>query len=288
MRAYADTVRSTAAQREALPSVAKASKPTPTEVGIGPMQELANTVLGRNGRTDEALFAAINSYAKSGGRGDIQTLARLVKALPEQDRGDLAGSIIRQIGVSPRTGEFSPDVFASQWQAYTPQAKSILFGNAGPHRQALDDIMMISQQMKRIGNRFGNRSGTAQNVGGIALGSSAVAALGSLFSGNPLPALTFLSGVLGGSAVAKILASPASASSAAKWSKAYFAVQLKPTTHTIAAYNTASRNLSNAAAISDPRQDARWSDSALPFPLSSAVRGRTSVPLEATELPRIE
>lgn len=277
MKAYADTVRSTAAQREALPSVAKASKPTPTEVGIGPMQELANTVLGRNGRTDEALFAAINSYAKSGGRGDIQTLARLVKALPEPDRGDLAGSIIRQIGISPRTGQFSPDVFASQWQTYTPQAKTLLFGNAGPHRQALDDIMTISQRMKQIGNRFGNPSGTAQNANIFAMGAGAMAA-----------PLTTLTAALGGAAVARILASPAAASSASKWSRAYFAVQMKPTAHTIAAYNTASRNLSNTAAISDSRQDAGSSGFALPFPLSSADRGQTAAPLGAIGLPKTE
>lgn len=238
MKAYADTVRSTASQREALPAVAKASKPRPTEVGVGPMQELANTVLGRNGRTDEALFAAINSYAKSGGRGDIQTLARIVKALPEQDRGDLAGSIIRQIGISPRTGQFSPDVFASQWRTYTPQAKTILFGNAGPHRQALDDIMTISERMKQVGSRFGNPSGTAQNRNFFAMGAGAMAA-----------PLTTMTAVIGGWPVAKILASPAGAASAAKWTRAYSALRLAPSTARLVAFETASRNLANTAGI---------------------------------------
>lgn len=268
MTAYADTVRNTFAQRRAAPGIERATKPTPTDVGVGPMQELANTVLGRNGKTDEALFAAINSYAKSGGRGDIQTLSRIVKALPEQDRGDLAGSIIRQIGISPRTGQFSPDVFASQWQTYTPQAKTILFGNAGPHRQALDDIMAVSERMKQIGNRFGNPSGTAQNANIFAIGAGAMAA-----------PLTTLTAALGGSVVARILASPVTAASAAKWSKAYVAASMRPTAQTIAAYNAASQNLNNV--IAGPRQDAGSSGFALPSLLSNAGRGRTIAPLGA-------
>ena len=268
MTAYADTVRNTFAQRRAAPGIERATKPTPTDVGVGPMQELANTVLGRNGKTDEALFAAINSYAKSGGRGDIQTLSRIVKALPEQHRGDLAGSIIRQIGISPRTGQFSPDVFASQWQTYTPQAKTILFGNAGPHRQALDDIMAVSERMKQIGNRFGNPSGTAQNANIFAIGAGAMAA-----------PLTTLTAALGGSVVARILASPVTAASAAKWSKAYVAASMRPTAQTIAAYNAASQNLNNV--IAGPRQDAGSSGFALPSLLSNAGRGRTIAPLGA-------
>lgn len=238
MRAYADTVRNTSAQRNALSGIEKATKPAPTEVGIGPMQELANTVLGRGGRTDEALFAAINSYAKSGGRGDIQTLSNLVKAIPQQDRGDLAGSIIRQLGVSPRTGQFSPDVFASQWQSYTPQAKAILFGNAGAHRQAIDDIMTISMRVKQIGSKFGNPSGTAQNANIFALGAGAMAA-----------PLTTLTAALGGAGVARVLASPAASSSAAKWSKAYFAAQAQPTAARIGTLRMEANNLARNVSV---------------------------------------
>jgi hypothetical protein len=75
----------------------------------------------------------------------------------------LAGAIIRKLGQSKQTNDFSLDMFATQWNDYTPQAKAVLFGNAGPHRQALDDIAAISQRYKDIGKRFGNPSGTAQN-----------------------------------------------------------------------------------------------------------------------------
>lgn len=247
MRAYADTLRTGQAAREVVADIARTTKPQAMEAGPGPMQELANAVLGRGGKTDEALFSAIDAYAKSGGRGDLRTLSTIVRNIPAQDKGDLAGAIIRNLGVSPRTGQFSPDVFVSQWQTYTPQAKAILFGNAGPHRQALDDIAIISDRLKKVGQRFGNPSGTAQNTSGAALGTAAVTAAASLLHGNPVPALTLLSGVTGGAVAAKILASPAGASSAARWSKTYSNLVTRPSAHTIGAYQVASRNLANTA-----------------------------------------
>ena len=236
MSAYADTLRRGEQARTMLAEVARNTKPQAAEVGIGPLQELANTVLGRGGKTDEALFAAINAYAKSGGRGDIATLSRIMRAIPQQDRGDLAGAIVSGIGTSPRTGQFSPDVFASQWQAYTPQAKAVLFGNAGAHRQALDDIATISTRLKEVGQRFGNPSGTAQTRNIFTLAG------GLLFApGATIPA------ALGGAVGAHILASPAGASSAARWMKSYEAVAKAPSSRTIAAYTIASRNLVNTA-----------------------------------------
>lgn len=236
MRTYADTLRQGERARGIVGEVSRNTKPSAMEVGPGPMQELANSVLGRGGKSDEALFSAIDAYAKSGGRGDIQTLAKLVGNLPAQERGDLAGSIIRNLGVSPRTGQFSPDVFATQWKSYTPQAKSILFGNAGPHRQALDDIQIISERLKQVGQRFGNPSGTAQNVNTLAIASGVLAA-----------PVTTLASALGGAIAARVLASPAGASSAAKWSKAYAALLTKPSAHTMGAFQVTSRNLANTA-----------------------------------------
>lgn len=267
MRAYADTIRTGQTAREMVADVARTTKPQSMDVGVGPMQELANTVLGRGGKTDEALFSAIDAYAKSGGRGDVQTLAAIVRHLPAQDRGDLAGAIIRNLGVSPRTGQFSPDVFVSQWQTYTPQAKAILFGNAGPHRQALDDIALISNRLKQIGQRFGNPSGTAQNVNMLAAGAGVLAA-----------PITTLAGVTGGAIAAKILASPAGASSAAKWTRAYAALTTRPSAQTIGAYQTASRNLANTANSLGSNVSAVDFLRALQAPATSGAQEQNNVP----------
>jgi hypothetical protein len=167
---YADTLRRGTNARETLAEAAANTKPSAAKVNIGPMQELAETVLGKGGKSDEALFNAIDAYARSGGRADVKTLADLARAIPEKDKGDLAGALIRKLGQSGQTDSFSLETFASQWKDYTPQAKAVLFGNAGPYRQALDDIAAISQRYKDIGKRFGNPSGTAQNVNLAATG----------------------------------------------------------------------------------------------------------------------
>src|SRR5882762_2663789 len=153
MRAYADTLRNGQDARQLIGELAETTRPDAMPVPHGPMKQLADSVIGRGQKSDEALFSAIDSYAKSGSRGDVATLAKLVRAIPQEDRTDLAGAIIRNLGVSPRTGQFSPDVFVSQWSSYSPQAKAVLFGNAGKQRQALDDIAMISQRLKEVGSQ---------------------------------------------------------------------------------------------------------------------------------------
>jgi hypothetical protein len=236
MEAYANTLRRGGEARATLDEIAKNTKPSASPPNIGPMQDLANAVLGKNGKTDEALFNAIDSYAKGGGRSDVQALADIVRAVPEKDRGDLAGSIIRKLGQSKQTGGFSLDLYASEWAKYTPQAKAVLFGNSGPYRTALDDIAKISQRYKDIGKRFGNPSGTAQNAN--LLGTAAWVVT------SPFTAIPTL---LGASVAAKMLSAPAGAASIAKWGKAYEALQLSPNAQRLVAFQIASRNLSNTA-----------------------------------------
>lgn len=211
MRTYADTLQRGIEARGAIADVAANTRPSPMEVGIGPLQRLANDVLGKGGvRSDEALYAAINSYAKSGARSDVNLLSRILQAVPEKDRSNLAGAMVRDMGISPRTGQFSPDVFVSAWGTYKPEAKALLFGMSGPQRVALDDIAAISLRMKEIGSKFGNPSGTAQNANFLALAGSFMAA----------PLTTIAAGV-GGAVAAKMLSSPVGALSVSKWSKAY-------------------------------------------------------------------
>lgn len=236
MNTYANTLRRAEEARAAAGGIAANTKPSSAAPRVGPMQELANAVLGKGGKTDEALFNAINSYAKGGGRGDVQTLADLVRSIPEKDKGDLAGAVIRGLGQSKQVNGFSLEMFASDWAKYTPQAKTILFGNAGAHRQALDDIAMISQRYKDIGRRFGNPSGTAQNV-------APFATVGSVFAA-PFVAIPSL---MGAAVAAKVLSSPAGASSVAKYGKAAMSAQVSPTPQRVVALQIASRNLANTA-----------------------------------------
>jgi hypothetical protein len=236
MRTYADTLRRGGQARETLEEVARTTKPSALSTQIGPMEDLANAVLGKGGKSDEALFNAIDSYAKSGSRADVKTLADIVRNIPAQDRGNLAGAMISKLGYSKQANGFSLDMFASQWADYTPQAKAVLFGNAGPHRQALDDIAKISQRYKDIGKRFGNPSGSAQNVN--------FTGAAAMIYASPFTAIPTL---LGGTIAARMLASPAGASSLSKWGKASMVAQASPTPQRLVAFQIASRNLSNTA-----------------------------------------
>lgn len=236
MRAYAETLRAGQDARVLIGDVAATTKPGAMDVASGPMKQLADAVIGKGGKSDEALFRAVDGYAKSGNRADVVTLAKLIGAIPSEERGNLAGSIIRNLGISPRTGQFSPDVFVSQWKSYTPQAKTVLFNNAGSQRQAIDDIALISDRLKQIGSRFGNPSGTAQNTSFTAMGAGLLA--------SPL---TTLGSIVGGAALAKFLAAPAGASSVAKWAKAYSAVLLSPSPQALALFKVTSRNLASTA-----------------------------------------
>jgi hypothetical protein len=246
-RAYVQTLRTADDARALIGEVSAATMPGAMPVQSGPLKQIADAVIGKGRKSDEALFTAIDARAKSGSRGDISTLAKLIRVIPQEERSDLAGAIIRGLGVSPRTGQFSPDVFVSQWSTYTPQAKAILFGNAGAQRQALDDIAIISSRLKEVQSKFGNPSGTAQNAGFAGLATMGAAAATAAMHGDVVAPLTFLATVTGGYGVAKLLASPASASSLAKWAKAYANMISAPSPSKTALYKIASRNIASTA-----------------------------------------
>ncbi len=252
MTAYAKAVRQADSMREVATAFEKRGvdglqKIKPAERAIGDMERLAEDILGRGRPTDEALFAAIDGYAKSGSRGDIQTLGSLIRILPQGMKDDLAGAIVRNIGVSPRTKEWSPDVFASQWSSYSPQSKALLFGVSGKHRADLDAIATLGMGRRSIVREFGNASGTAQNYSGFAIGGAIAGATTAAMTGQFVPALKIAGGLMGGVALSQMLAKPAGASSMSKWVQAYQAIGAATTPAAqyakLLAYQQASQNL---------------------------------------------
>ncbi|WP_027584219.1 hypothetical protein [Bradyrhizobium sp. Ai1a-2] len=207
---YADTLRRTATARAAVAERAK------EPVGIGPMRQLAQDAFGKKGSmTDEQMYSAIDAYARSGGRGDLQTLSGILKAVPENLRGNLAGAIVRRLGRDPRDPNgFALERFAGEWSKYSSQAKTLLFGNAGSHRQSLDDIAAIGTRYGTVGRRFGNPSGTGQTV----IGAGEIIGLLT----HPLATIGAL---LGGYATARILAAPQPARRLATWAKSAVALR---------------------------------------------------------------
>lgn len=241
MSLYADTLR---AGKEARSTIKSAQAPTITPkpkksaIDIGPMQELADSIV--NGRSDEALFKAIGDYAKSGGKGNGELLSKLVSFVPPQTKNNLAGAMIREMGTSPRTKNFSADVWLSNWRKQTPQAKALLYGMSGDLRKSLDDIASLSRLHEQA-NRFTNYSKTAT----VGIGAVAIPAfIKGLFSS---PTVTLTTAV-GGKVMADLLSKPATARATKRWVKTYTNVAQNPGNKNAArALSLATRALANSA-----------------------------------------
>jgi hypothetical protein len=255
MRAHADTVVETAARQEAAVTARKAAAKeakatTPEEIKpvTGDMQKLVEDVIGGT-EHGEALFKTLHGYARKG--GDVAQLARVIGKLPAEMRGDLGGAFIRELGVAPGTKQFSLDQFANQWATLTPQAKAVLFGNAGPHITALNDIATVARQLRSVQSKFGNRSGTAQNT----LGSLILTAIGGAGGVGLMthPGKTIAAAGLGiGTAVAgrkfaNLLNMPAGASSIRKYAQAVERAERQNSPIHQAAVKASQRNLANTA-----------------------------------------
>ena len=241
MLRHADTLDQAKNAREVVVDIAKNTKPSNVPVDKGPMQQLAKRVIGGKVDKPEALWKTIEGYTKEG--GDVRALAGLMRELPGDMKGDIAGAVIRGLGDSARTGQFSLDAFASDWGKITPQAKAVLFGNAGAHVKALDDIATIAQRMKDVKGKYGNPSGTGQTTAFHQLAAVLTGAVSGHFA--PGTALAAAAGAIGGNIGARILASPASAASVAKYAQALERQAKLPSPANQALVSMTERNLVN-------------------------------------------
>ncbi|MCA6108089.1 hypothetical protein [Bradyrhizobium cenepequi] len=230
--AYADTLRQGAAAREQLAEFGKITKPSAMKPEAGPMQQLADAVLGHGNKSDEALFATLDRYVRSGASGDVKTLGKVLAAIPEEERGNLTGAMIRRLGeTTQKEGGFSLDAFVTQWNKYSDAAKRLLITDP-VHRQALDDIAMIAQRNKTVGKKYGNTSGTSKMTGLVGLGAGLVT--------HPYITIATL---IGGAIGARLLAAPATARAVANWSKAASVARLGMSPERAASLSRASGRL---------------------------------------------
>jgi hypothetical protein len=243
MQRHADVLRAGVRARDNVAELAKANEPTPTEVPKGPMQELADRVLGRGQKSEEAIYNTIEGYAKSKSSKDLNTLAGLMRSLPDELKGNFLNSFIRGLGKGQKDA-FSPAIFSKEWGNLTPQTKAVLTGNAGQHVAALDDIATVSKHFDDIHRRFGNPSGSGQHINFANLASLAGAALTGTLT-NPIATATLYLG--GGYGLSKFLATPQGAASLARFSNRMQKLQEVPTVANAAAARLAARNMKNTA-----------------------------------------
>ena len=156
-------------------------------------------------RGGEAAFRQINSWARSGGKGDFLRLAQMMRSMPAEEADTIRASIFARLGEPPPARQadgvtFSPADFGRHWQALDARAKSVLFPGK-EYRQDIDDIVRISEAMEGAAE-FTNTSRTAlaTNLTGNLLSG---AVLGYL--ADPTLGLTSLGVPYG---AGKLLASP--------------------------------------------------------------------------------
>jgi hypothetical protein len=197
-------------------------------------EELAK-VIGENAdAAAEKVFGRLQTMASTSSAANIQMLAKARSAIGSE-WGEVSSAVIGNLGRDAQ-GNFTPDRFVTAYGKLSDAGKNILFDKST--RVALDDIATISARMSDVGRKFGNPSGTAQNVGFAAIATGVYAA-----------PTTTMATILGGNILARILSKPATAASAAKWSRAYEMAVTKPTAGSLSLFNIASRNFANT--ISD-------------------------------------
>lgn len=189
--------------------------------------------LGRilNANSDEAIVNQIQNAASSRASGDIWKLATARKSMPAEEWGQIASEVVSRLG-RDQEGNFSAQRFAADYGKLSERGKDLLFRANGnrSHAQALDDLATISSRFREI-QRFANPSGTGQSIATLATGAGAIT--------DPL---TTIGGIIGGNVLSRVLAAPATASSAARWSKAYELAVKQPTAASLSALQIASRN----------------------------------------------
>lgn len=197
-------------------------------------EQLAKIVGDKSDAPAEQVFDRLLSMASDKGGANIQRLAQARSVMKPEEWQEVGSALISRMGRDPQ-GEFSPQRFVTAWGNLSDRGRTLLVSDKA-HRAALEDLATLSGRAVEGMRRFGNPSGTAQNVGFAGLGAGAIT--------NPMIAVGT---VLGGRMTASALAQPATASSMAKMAKAYqFAVE-RPTAATYAALQSATRNFAATA-----------------------------------------
>lgn len=246
---------------------------------------LAETIIEQNGtlqrvlniNADERVAGALITAAQQK-TGNLRLLAELKAGLPPDDFEMIAGSLLTELGHHAATGEFSLNKFVTEWDKINQNAKNILFSPA--HLQNIEDIVAMGRHIKgALAESSSSHSANllvlldlakdAALLGGD-LATSGHLGVGTLVGGGTSVGLWFLT---------HWLASPAKASSMARWARARQAgYDYGWTPARLATFNLATRNLANTLGISvdDVLQrnagfETRHPPAALPAPAMPAL-----------------
>lgn len=160
--------------------------------------------------SDEQAFNRLFNAARSGGSADNNLVARAINAMDPQSLQAFQAGILAKLG-RDASGKFSPDRWlgSSGINSLSPRAKSMIFKDQPQLLSALNDVTTVAGRFKNL-NKFGNPSGTGQNV----LGGMSIAGL----IAEPV---STISALVGANAFTRIMSKPQSAKAMADWARRY-------------------------------------------------------------------
>lgn len=174
---------------------------THTRAGMDRLERIAPVV---DRPAPEQSFTALNNTLKE----NVSTFQAVKKSLPQDARGDFAGTVIERLGKAKpgqqdETGsKWSPETFLTNWSGLKPQARAELlsgFPNAPQVAETIDAVAKATAMMRDNSKMWANPSGTGANAAarGIlgAVGAGGAGALAGLVN----PAVPITAGIgLGG------------------------------------------------------------------------------------------
>lgn len=108
----------------------------------------------------EQVFSRLKTFASSGSSADIAKLQQVKSVIGSKEWDQFASGIVGNLGKSTALGgEFSPDIFVTQWSKLSDAGKRAIFSDPR-HLSSLNDIATLAQQLKKTG-AFRNTSNTA-------------------------------------------------------------------------------------------------------------------------------
>lgn len=140
-----------------------------------------------NAQTPERSFNMLADAANE--RGSLSTLQAVKKSLPQDTRGQVAGTIIERLGKATNGAQnadgtaWSPETFLTNWNKMTPKAREELFSgfkNAAEVKASVDSVAKATEMMRTNSKLWANPSGTAANL--AARGTVGLGLAGGLLS----------------------------------------------------------------------------------------------------------
>lgn len=218
---------------------------------ISQRRESLAKIIGESGDAPgEAIFAKIKALASTSSRADAVALQQARKAAGPEAWNEISSAVIGTLGKN-RKGDWDPNIFLNDFAKFSEAGKQSLFKSTANEKVLpfLKDIEAVSKRFNQW-NRFENTSRTGSIITGSALGAQALSTAKAAIGGAVLEPLTFISGVVGTTVLARALASPATAAPTARFARAYVAAAINPSAQTISGFNMAARNLANSLGMS--------------------------------------